>query len=70
MQIPTKAYTDDELKYLLPNTTLNLFAKYCCECKIYRPPRTIHCNSCNHCVEKYDHHCPWLSVCIGKFNYR
>jgi hypothetical protein len=50
MLIPTKSYTDDELKYLIPNTTLHLFTKYCCECKIYRPARAIHCNSCNHCV--------------------
>lgn len=44
--------------------------KYCIECYIYRPLRAIHCQICNHCVEKYDHHCPWLGVCIGKYNYR
>ena len=25
---------------------------------------------CNHCVERYDHHCPWLGVCIGNYNYK
>jgi palmitoyltransferase ZDHHC9/14/18 len=44
--------------------------KYCVECYIYRPLRAIHCQACNHCVERYDHHCPWLGVCIGKYNYR
>lgn len=24
--------------------------KYCVECHIYRPTRTIHCKECNHCV--------------------
>ena len=44
--------------------------KYCVECHLYRPLRTIHCRECNHCVERYDHHCPWLGLCIGKYNYK
>lgn len=46
-----------------------LTQKYCVQCCIYRPIRTIHCRICNHCVEQYDHHCPWLGVCVGKYNY-
>lgn len=49
---------------------LGVMHKYCVECHLYRPLRTIHCRVCNHCVERYDHHCPWLGVCIGKYNYR
>jgi len=36
---------------------------------IYRAPRTVHCSICDCCVESMDHHCPWLSGCIGKRNY-
>lgn len=27
-----------------------------------------HCSYCGICIKYYDHHCPWVSKCIGKKN--
>lgn len=43
---------------------------YCSKCKLWTPKKiqTQHCQTCDICVEGYDHHCPWVSGCVGVKN--
>jgi hypothetical protein len=41
---------------------------FCRVCCMVQPPRAHHCKECEKCVALFDHHCPWVSNCIGESN--
>lgn len=44
--------------------------RYCKWCAKYKPDRAHHCRVCRTCVLKMDHHCPWISNCVGWGNHK
>ncbi|ESO98929.1 hypothetical protein LOTGIDRAFT_66461, partial [Lottia gigantea] len=55
----SKRLRDAKLKY-----------RKCDFCEIQQPMRAKHCEDCQRCVRKYDHHCPWLEACVGERNHK
>lgn len=43
--------------------------RYCKTCCRYKAPRTFHCQTCQACIDGYDHHCAFTGTCIGTNNY-
>ena len=41
----------------------------CPDCEVIRTPRCRHCTLCHRCVDRFDHHCPWVNNCVGKGNF-
>ncbi|XP_065205094.1 probable palmitoyltransferase ZDHHC24 [Planococcus citri] len=44
--------------------------QFCDTCQLPIPPRCWHCNICNRCILKRDHHCTFSGCCVGHFNHR
>jgi len=44
--------------------------RICLKCCIIKPDRCSHCKSCQKCILKRDHNCPWLNKCIGYSNQK
>jgi len=54
----------------IDSTSLPVSVKFCITCRIWRPPGTHHCGTCNTCVAGFDHHCDFLGKCIGAGNMK
>lgn len=46
------------------------FRTLCVICRGVRSMRSFHCKLCGCCVQRMDHHCPWVDRCIGLENQR
>ena len=42
----------------------------CKTCNILRPSGASHCRICDNCVMDFDHHCVFISNCVGKRNHK
>jgi hypothetical protein len=42
----------------------------CSDCLVIKTPRSKHCMICGYCVDRYDHHCGWLNLCVGRNNLK
>merc|ERR1719436_903250 len=46
------------------------FKQICVVCRARRKMRSHHCKECGRCVDRLDHHCPWIDNCVGLGNQR
>mmetsp|Transcript_4711 Transcript_4711/g.8042 ORF Transcript_4711/g.8042 Transcript_4711/m.8042 type:complete len:247 (+) Transcript_4711:2029-2769(+) len=65
---PGRLQPDPEIPFIELLRDVNP-ADLCPECKVIRSARSRHCAICNQCVERFDHHCPWINNCVGIKNH-
>jgi len=44
--------------------------KWCYTCHLWRPPQASHCQYCDRCMYRFDHHCGVVGNCIAFANHR
>ena len=62
-------YSDAKLMIATINNQ-DYFLKFCRTCLNAKDLRVFHCPDCGLCIIRHDHHCPYLSNCIGLNNHK
>ncbi|CAG9765258.1 unnamed protein product [Ceutorhynchus assimilis] len=57
------------LKWTPANSNDCQYLQSCGVCHGFKAPRSHHCRKCGRCVQKMDHHCPWINNCVGWGNH-
>ena len=65
-----KIETFDKEQLYAQSKTSTIELKMCKSCHIIKNLRVFHCRKCGLCVLRHDHHCVWLSNCIGVYNQK
>uniref|UniRef100_A0A8D0EZE1 Palmitoyltransferase n=1 Tax=Strix occidentalis caurina TaxID=311401 RepID=A0A8D0EZE1_STROC len=64
-----EADKSEEQSMVTPQVPSNIKMRRCGYCMVKQPMRAKHCQLCQHCVRRYDHHCPWIENCVGEKNH-
>ncbi|KAJ6654636.1 hypothetical protein lerEdw1_006789 [Lerista edwardsae] len=63
------AVNEEQKVMILQQGPSTVRLRRCGYCFLKQPMRAKHCQSCQHCVRRYDHHCPWIENCVGERNH-
>ncbi|XP_032371488.1 palmitoyltransferase ZDHHC12-A isoform X1 [Etheostoma spectabile] len=62
--------SNEEMESMIPQSSTPRLRR-CGYCLLQQQPmRAKHCQTCKHCVRRFDHHCPWIENCVGERNHR
>lgn len=64
-QQPIRRLEEPRPMHTVTQFTRNSKPRFCTPCGIFKPDDAHHCHDCGRCVERMDHHCPWINNCVG-----